>query len=160
MKKEVSTTGFVFKNKIYIFPPTKYTRYGKKFMQQNCLFQRDLQIWSEQFCHRSYISYFLIKMFLKLTTFRFQKNYWLFFIGVIAFLLFIKNVFIQIKYSIFPPKYSRYRKNVEGQQFLLKKYLQLCLWSFFHISYIFCSLMKHIAINTSEREARQSDFAP
>ena len=38
----------------------------------------------------------------------------------ISFLLFIKNAFIKIKNSIFPPKYTRYGKNVEKKFFILK----------------------------------------
>ena len=38
-----------------------------------------------------------------------------FFMGVLTFLLFIKNFFIKIKNSIFPPKYTRYEKNVMKQ---------------------------------------------
>ena len=41
------------------------------------------------------------------------KDY--FFIGIISFYLFIENVFIKIKNSIFPPKYTRYGKNVRDK---------------------------------------------
>ena len=48
---------------------------------------------------------------------RFKKIYKLaldyFLIRVISFYLFIKNVFMKIKNSIFPPKYTKYRKNVK-----------------------------------------------
>ena len=47
---------------------------------------------------------------------RFKNNYKFaenhFFMGVIFFLLFFRNAFIKIKNSIFPPKYTRYEKNV------------------------------------------------
>ena len=38
-----------------------------------------------------------------------------FFIRVIFFHLFIKNVFKKMRISIFPPKYTRYGKNVRKQ---------------------------------------------
>ena len=41
-----------------------------------------------------------------------------FFIRVIPFHLFIKNVFMKIKNSIFPPKYMTYRRNVRKQNYL------------------------------------------
>ena len=47
-----------------------------------------------------------------------------FFIGVIYFLLFIKNVFINIKNSIFPPKYARYENVVKKQNYLSQTDLQ------------------------------------
>ena len=46
------------KNSIY---PTEYTRYGKNVKKQNPLFQKDLQLWSLAFSHRSYIYCLLIK---------------------------------------------------------------------------------------------------
>ena len=39
-----------------------------------------------------------------------------FFIGVISLHSFIKNVFIKIKNSIFPPNYTRYKSNVREQK--------------------------------------------
>ena len=59
---------------------------------------------------------------------RFQKIYFAFdfsFIEAISFLLFIENVFIKIKNSIFPQMYTRYEKNVEKQNCLFQKDLQL-----------------------------------
>ena len=53
-----------------------------------------------------------------------------------SFLLFIKNIFIKIKNSIFPPKYTGYGKNVKKQNSLFQKHLQLLI--LFHMSYIFC----------------------
>ena len=47
------------KNSIF---PRKYTRYGKNFKIQNCLFQKDLQ---QTIFHRSYIFCLLIKNTVK-----------------------------------------------------------------------------------------------
>ena len=47
-----------------IFPP-KYTRYEKNVKKQNCLFQKDLQLWSKTFFHRSYIFCLLMKNIIK-----------------------------------------------------------------------------------------------
>ena len=56
---------------------------------------------------------------------RFKKIYKFatddFFIGVISSLLFIKNVFIKIKNSISPPKYTRHGKMSISKIFHLKK---------------------------------------
>ena len=60
-----------------------------------------------------------------------------FFIGVISFLLFIKNVFLKLKNSIFLPKYMRYGKNVENEICLFQKHLQIKLGLFFHKNYTF-----------------------
>ena len=43
---------------------------------------------------------------------------------VLSFLQFIKNVLIEIKNSIIPPKYIRYGKNVRIQNGLSQKDLQ------------------------------------
>ena len=50
-----------------------------------------------------------------------------FFLEAITFLLFIKNVLMETKNSIIPPKYIRYGKNVRIQNGLSQKDLQL--WS-------------------------------
>ena len=64
-------------------------------------------------------------------SFRFNKIYKLacdyFSITVISFDLFIRNVFMIIKNPIFPPKYTRYGKNIVKQNCLSQKNLQL--WS-------------------------------
>ena len=58
-----------------------------------------------------------MKKMLRYKIVRFKKIYKFaldyFFIGVISFLSFIKNVFIKIKNSIFPPKYTGHEKNVK-----------------------------------------------
>ena len=42
-------------------------------------------------------------------------------IRVISFLLFIKNVFLTIKNSIFPPKYTKYGKSIKKENYLFEK---------------------------------------
>ena len=44
-----------------------------------------------------------------------------FFIEAISYLFFIKNVFIKIINSIFPPKYTGYGKNIKEQNCLFQK---------------------------------------
>ena len=53
------------------------------------------------------------------------------FIRVIHFHLFIKNVFIRTKNSIFLSKYTRYGKNVKKQNCLFQEKLQLWSQTFF-----------------------------
>ena len=77
------------------FPP-KYTRYDQNFNKKIIYFKK------------------IYKSATKI-----------FFIRVIFFLSFIKNVLMKIKNSIFPPKYERYEKNVKTQNCLFKKNLQL-----------------------------------
>ena len=60
-----------------------------------------------------------------------------FFIGVIFFLLFVRNVHIEIKNLIFPTKYATYGKNVRKENYLFKRDLQLRCCPFCHRSYIF-----------------------
>ena len=55
--------------------------------------------------------------------YKFTIDYFL--IIVIYFLLPIKNAFIKIKSTIFPPKYTRYGKNVKKQNCSFLKNLQL-----------------------------------
>ena len=72
-----------------------YARYEKSVKKKNCLFQSDLQI------------------------------YCCFFTGVISFHLFIKNVSIKIKNSIFSPKYTKHRKSVKIQNRIFENDLQI-----------------------------------
>ena len=82
---------------------------------------------------------------------RFKKIYkfafYHFFIGFISFLLFSKNVFMNLKNSIFPPEYMRYRKSVKKKNCLFQKDLQIFYWPFFHRTYIFCLFMKNVIEN-------------
>ena len=54
-----------------------------------------------------------------------STNSFHFFIRVISFNLLIKNVFMKINNSIFPPKYTRYGKNYKKQDCLFQKDLNL-----------------------------------
>ena len=73
--------------------------------------------------------YVRYKKMLEKTIVHLKKIYKLapdyFFTSLIFFHLFIENVFIKIKNSIFPPKYTRYGKNVRIQNCLFQKDLQL-----------------------------------
>ena len=48
----------------------------------------------------------------------------------------IKNVLVKIKYSIFPPKYIRYCKNIKIRNSLFRRNLQI-FWWFFVIGLVF-----------------------
>ena len=61
--------------------------------------------------------------------------------------LTIINVFVKIKNSIFLPKYTRYGKNIETQNYLFQRDLQIWYWPFFHRSNIFFPLIKIIIKN-------------
>ena len=61
--------------------------------------------------------------------------------------LSIKNVFIRIQNFIFSPKYTRYCENIQKQNSLFQRDLQICPWLFFNRSYIFRFLMKNIIKN-------------
>ena len=135
------------KIKNFISPP-KYTRYSKNVEIQNSLFERNLQIPWWPFLNRSYIFFLKRKCYQKWkilfftqsmrdtkkisrskivrwkNIYRLVSDY--FFIIVIYFYLFIKTFIMKIKNSIFPPKYTRYGKNVRKQNCLFQKDLQLC----------------------------------
>ena len=64
-----------------------------------------------------------------------------------SLVLSIKIVFVKSKNSIYSQKYMRYGKNVEQRNSLLQRDLQLWFRTFFHRSYMFCLLMKHIIKN-------------
>ena len=103
----------------------------------------------DKIVHLKIIYKFYFKQFLyKTRSFRFKTIYKFafdcFFIGLITFLLFIRNLSIKMKNSICPPKYTRYRKNAKKQNCLFQKHLQYWCWSFFHRIYNFCLLMKNI----------------
>ena len=55
----------------------------------------------------------------------------------------IKNVFLKIKKSIFPPKYTEYGKNVMKQNCLFQIDLQIYWCPFFHKRYVFYLLTKN-----------------
>ena len=50
--------------------------------------------------------------------------------------------FVKIENSIFPPKYTKYGKNVNKQNSLSQRNLQISWWPFPSRRYIFCLLMK------------------
>ena len=54
------------------------------------------------------------------------------------------------------PKYTRYGENVEEQNCLLQRDLQICYWPFYHMSYIFCSLMKNVIKNKKSLVAKKT----
>ena len=58
-----------------------------------------------------------------------------------------KNALVNIKNSIFPPKYTRHGKNVKKQNSSFQRDLAICWWPFFHSSYIFCLLMENVIKN-------------
>ena len=59
------------------------------------------------------------------------QTLWPFFLGIIYFLLSTKKVFLKINNLIFPPKYTKYGKNVGKQNCLFQRYIQLWCWLFF-----------------------------
>ena len=65
----------------------------------------------------------------------------------IILISFIKNVFVKIINSFFPPKFTKYGFNVEKQNSLFQRDLQILCHLFFHRSCIFCLLMKIIIKN-------------
>ena len=66
------------------------------------------------------------------------------FTEVFVLVLSIKNAFVKIENSIFLTKYTRYGQNVEKKNSLLQRDLQIYCQAFFHMSYIFCLLMKNV----------------
>ena len=70
-----------------------------------------------------------------------------FFIEVTSFHLFIKNVFMKMKNSIYLTKYTRYGKNFNEKNSLFQRDLQICYWSFSHRKYVFCLIMKNVIKN-------------
>ena len=58
--------------------------------------------------------------------------------------LSIKNVFVKIKNSIFPPKYTIYGRNVEKQNSFFQRDLQISWRPFFYRSYISCLSMNTV----------------
>ena len=152
----------------------------KKYCGQNCLPQEDIQIhsrsfsvrtcnfrfyrkkryrkWKIPFCTKSIrnTKKILGNKIIHLKEFYdFVVDY--FCIGVISFFSFIKNVFIKIKNSIFPPKYIRYRKYFQKQSCLFQKYLQLWCWLFFLRSYILCLSMKNVIKNENFQFLKKLD---
>ena len=53
------------------------------------------------------------------------SHYW-----PMVLVLFIKNIFVRIKKSIFPTKYTGYGINVQKQNSLFQRYLQISWWFF------------------------------
>ena len=115
MKNVIKNKNFWFQKKLY--------EVRKKFSRQNCSFQKDIQIYLLTYLIYSHTNYFFIR--------------------VISFHLFIKNVLMKIKISIFSPKYTRCEKNVREKNSLFQKDLQLWSERFFGRSYIFFLLMKN-----------------
>ena len=128
-----------------IFPP-KYARYGQNLKKQNCSSQEDIKFCSRLFFDRtrsfcidrreSYLKWKIpfctksmrdMKKLLrnKILCFKNIYNYAIrlgyYFIGVVyIYFLSIKNVFLKIKKSIFPPKYTRYGKMLRNKLFYFK----------------------------------------
>ena len=72
-------------------------------------------------------------------TYKFSMHH--FFIGVTTFLLFNKNIFIIIKNSIFPTKYTTYGKMLRNKIVYLKEIYKFSI-NYFFIEIIFFLLLK------------------
>ena len=77
--------------------------------------------------------------------YKFALNY--FFIGVIALLLFIKNVFLEIQNLIFLPKYMRYEKHIRDKIVHLKKIHKFISEHFFIGHIVFVLIVKNVIKN-------------
>ena len=62
----------------------------------------------------------------------------------IVLVLSMKSVFVKIKNSIFPPKYTRYDINVGKQNSLFQRDLQILWEPFSYKNYIFCLFIKNV----------------
>ena len=121
-----------------------YPGYKKNIDKKYCQFQKDLQTCCRLFFHRSYIIYFIYQecsyknekfnfpaKIYKIRKICWEKKWFILerFITLVLtifcrsyiFLLFIKNVFVKMKNWFFPPKYTRYGKNIRKKIVYFKK---------------------------------------